>query len=736
MNKIIFALAFFFVIFLASAVCASSNWYLGISSHGATIEVFKGNAWLSFGTPYDYYYNDWYFFQQPWRYNYAGNWVNYDSGWYNFGADWFYSPYSYNYYSPSYYYHSGGWNYSPYWYSDPGITLYYNKYYPYYDPVIVPQSPYYYGGGVSYNPEKLAGCSEISLSAENAFINAGTTENVELKIQNNSTQDFKVSSIDAYIPSFDVEKSGLDYGSTVKAKTTAKVSLDLSASQASETQNFNAKFKVSGSFSDGLTYCSYSDIGVKEFNVQVNEASKAAKTQSAGTTFSASQPSAYAIVSPSTASTASNTWQSVEPDAPSNGIQQAEPQQETAFFQSNCNGLAIATEGISVESGGIAKKNFLLKNFGAEKFYIDSVEVNGSSGKFGVAPSYSPSFVFAGSESLIGVAVSAESVESDAVGSATVKVKGHYAGGVYCEAGPEEFYVFVEAVKKPACPNVSIKTPATVEAVGTAAAFSFTAENSADRQAIVSLSGKNLDVENNSFAIAPNTVAERAVLAENLSAEAGWVIFSISVPGSGCEYLQKTTKILGEKKAEAQGEGPGLVEGIELVSFTERADMNNSALIEVVLKNNSAENANVSLGIKGLPEGFYVRGIESVLPSGASRSFFIEVKTNNAQKGLSTGILEVVSGERVFERGVQFNVLGGISIEEPEEGTGETADQNTIIVPLQKIAASAFAVLSNNSLALGVLVLAILVIALLYVNAKETEKDMKNAEKWRGSNKE
>ena len=76
-NWIFLGLALLFLINTASA-----DLYLGYEDSDFYFEIYSGNTYSYVNTPYSYAYDDYYYFDYPYRVYSYGDYYNFDAGWY------------------------------------------------------------------------------------------------------------------------------------------------------------------------------------------------------------------------------------------------------------------------------------------------------------------------------------------------------------------------------------------------------------------------------------------------------------------------------------------------------------------------------------------------------------------------------------------------------------------------------------------------------------------------------
>lgn len=278
MKNWLFSLVSIALIFAMNTV--SAGLYVGYSNADFRFEIYRGNTYSYVGTPYTYAYNDYYYFDYPFRVYSNKTYHYYQPGWYGyegytFAPDlaydtyWTYAPdyylTNYTYYPADYYYYGGLWTYSPNWVSAYGPAYYGSYYFPPSQPTLV---------GQQFQPAKEASCNEAGILTNSVSVDAGETKRVTFYISNDSVKYLDAENVSVSIDAFGVHARNVKFDKTVRNGTLGKIEFDLHADKDVESETVDAEVRASATFKDG-TFCTGSDLN-KRFRVSVYAPRKAA----------------------------------------------------------------------------------------------------------------------------------------------------------------------------------------------------------------------------------------------------------------------------------------------------------------------------------------------------------------------------------------------------------------------------------------------------------------------------
>lgn len=671
----------------------NASWAFGYWDDDFYIELYSDSHWHYEYYPYSYYYDGWYYYDYPYRVYSSGTYYYYEPGWYSYDSYWAVAPdIYYDYYPANYYYYGGYWYSYPKWTYVYGPTYYGGWYYP----------CYYCSSGVGapYSYPQLASCSEASLYANDISIVAGDVKEATVWINNNSKMNFEVKSVSVYIDSFDVSKRDLRYDSTVRAGRSGEITFDLVADEDAEDDTVYVTVKVSGQFTDS-TYCSSSDIGEETFRVYLSEVPQSEAPQ---------QSDPGAVSSSSFQSSQQQGWYEVQPEEPETELEEPEePVEEPVVeLQGNCNALGINTESITVDAGESEYGDFYILNYSGLDFYINSVTVEEYSPNFSASGVVKDSVVYSDSRARVGVRIDAFPTEEDEAGTAYITVKGYFSSGMECTLDQKAFTVYINSTDDPIdFSGFRLNVPNVVR-INDYGYIEISVDNPIEREATIRIEGEDLEVSPTTIHILEMTLIERELYVSNLGGERGYIVYNIEMEGAN--FLQKYTRVEREVTEGEAVEEEG--SRFELVSYESRVEIEDSANVDVVLRNDSSETIEVRLGIIGLPQQFYVRSIVDELRGNEEKSYSIEVMGNDLQPGTYTGYLDIsFDGERItrkielYVEGEEGAAIGGEEAAEEEDGIS-AAPGNFV--------STAMLFLGNNAINFGLVLIALILIYLLY----------------------
>ncbi len=743
MRKIALVLLALFA-FAAAMANANADLVVGAGTSDLSFQIYKGNSWNYAPVPYTYNFGNWQYYEYPYRYFYDGDWHSFEPGWYYSYPGWYYAPPEwrqyYNYYPPDYYYNLGRWYYQPDWYSNYYITSYYtaknfysNYYAPYlpsyysYSPSYYPYNSYssygsatyaaYYApyapyrGTSSYGYPQIADCGEIALEARDIGIDAGETESAEVEITNNSRMDFSITSASVYIDSFDLQQRDLEYASSIAAGSKRSITFTVSADDDAKSAPVPANIQVAGQFADG-TSCNYDDIGKELFTVSVTAKPLMQEPEpvpeQTGFAYSSS------TIVPRNAET--STWHETYPAQAQQSLQSSNQMVRLSSPAAPlCSALGIVAENITVDAGSKAYKDFYIKNYSGEKFYIDGIEVKDYSDAFTAGRGLADSFIFENSTGKATVVVDALPSSKDTYATAAVRVDGHFESGNSCSI-TEQFYVYVETPGQPKCSAFKIEVPEEIT-FSNGAAARITIDNPLPESAAVAITARNAEVTPAFVRISPETYAERIIYVESIEGSTAWITYTASV--GGCAAVEKFTRVVGSGAGQAQ-------EAVEiaLISYPQEIAVEGSRELAVVVANSSGSAARVLAELTGLPQGFYVRNAEAEIAPNESRQISIVIFESGVADGMYSAVLRLSSDGFVLSRNVsviigsgQTGVSGTETAQPSGTGSGAGSTGSAAVGSISGALATAFVVVGNNALGLIGVVIVIVVAYALYRTA-------------------
>jgi len=536
-------------IFIANA--ASAGFFLGYYGDDFYFEIGSGNTYSYSATPYSYYYDDWYYFDYPYRVYSYGDYHYFEPGWYTYDDYFVSQPYSsyYSYYPSDYYYYNSYWNYYPGWVNSYAPTYYGAYYYPpaAYDVHYAPVGNYPETTGVltgqHYHPTQRADCGEVTLTTSTVRVNSGYETRTVFYINNYASMDLDIENVYVYVDGFDVDASNISHGGVVRSNSTEMIKFDTSAEYYVPSQSRRATINVTGTFRDG-TRCNAADLE-KDFYINVNGASYQEPQIEECLYGSGAYCNSQGSTSYTVARETQQEWVEIEPEP----LPEPEPVEtintyydEPQLPVANCNSLSLGEENMVVESGGSKTAYFTFRNYSTENFHIDNIEATDYSPDFGVEAYREISQVYSGQTTTVKVRVHGETNE-DSTGTAFITVNGHFNSGLTCTLASDTFYVRVNGKEERASLDViKVNNPAKVEVSGTAGFVSFQVDNPSDEIVAIRVYSNDVLVSPKEFRISPNSLAERLVTVNGLEEAEGTIFFDIQAEDR--EYLQKYTKLL------------------------------------------------------------------------------------------------------------------------------------------------------------------------------------------------
>jgi hypothetical protein len=116
----------------------------------------------------------------------------------------------------------------------------------------------------------LGECTGIELITKTINVDEGSDSSEIFKIKNNTDTDFRADGIDVSLASSMIRSGHVFYDSfNVDSGETLEVEVDVEAAEVNSDSTVTGTFRVSGYL--GNTYCTYSDIGQKSFNVNIKD---------------------------------------------------------------------------------------------------------------------------------------------------------------------------------------------------------------------------------------------------------------------------------------------------------------------------------------------------------------------------------------------------------------------------------------------------------------------------------
>ncbi|HIH10399.1 MAG TPA: hypothetical protein HA254_07085, partial [Candidatus Diapherotrites archaeon] len=371
---------------------ANAGLYVGYANSDFYFEVNYGGAYTYMRTPYTYAYNDYYYFDYPFRVYSTGAYNYYQPGWYAFDPYWSFAPpatLNYTYYPPSYYYYNSAWTYYPDWIHTYGPAYYGSYYLPPSQPTLV---------GQSYQPQKEAGCNEASIVSYTINLQPGEKRHATFRLDNNSRKFLDIENVSVSPNGFGIRISNVKFEKVVSNNSSGNIEFDVFADEDAPRGMQGATIEVAATFRDG-TFCPSPSIS-EDFTVDVaapqrpklqgSKPAPEAPTAKGSTSYLRPKDDSFAHFD----EIKNTNTQSQEQSVTIIVNQDNAGQDDTSVRQ--CSDLSMSGSGITVVSGQSATNYIQFRNFAAEDFIIDAVEPVSHSSAFTIEAGRDFRKVFAG----------------------------------------------------------------------------------------------------------------------------------------------------------------------------------------------------------------------------------------------------------------------------------------------------------------------------------------------------
>jgi len=688
--------------FILAMNTVSADIYLGYGNSDFYFEIYSGNSYHYADVPYTYAQNNYYYFDYPYRVYSSGTYHYYESGWYAYDDYWRFAPDNYSYYTyyPSnYYYYNYTWYYYPNWVTYYAPTYYGSYYYP-------PRTQATQVGQ-NYHYEETSNCGEVNIETSTVSVSAGQEKEVHFYIKNRGDYYFDVSSATVYIDSFGADAKNVRFDNVVRNNRTGDIEFTLYGASNAKTESVSGKVRVSGTFRDGK-YCSGSDLYSSfRVNVKGNTANTFSEPSNwtsgpntqgstAYTTAKETQQSGWTNVTPSV----TTTYTEPEP----NVVEYYAPAQKT---ETSCTGISIGKENVAVNSGSTKTVYFQFRNYGSEDFVIDEIEGIDYTPEFFIEATRDYGTISSGQIGAIKVKTLASETEKDVSGSAYIKLTGHYETGLVCTATSDNFYVRVNGEStENQLDNFVLDVPNLVEMEGNSGYIEISAENPSNEAVTIKVSSNNVLVSPKEFTISAKSTANRVIAINGFSENDAIVYFNIEAKSKN--FLQRYTKLAKPILFEEAEENEVIV-----AELTAQIEGNGLQKVNVVLANTSNKSTAVSIGLRGIPKEFNSETKTIVLDGLSERA--VEISFDAKEAGVFDAFLVVESFGK--EKNYAIKVIVPAEISESDSNTSE--NNNEELSGFEGAVATGFAIVSDNALTLGLLILIILGILLLIGGNKE-----------------
>ncbi|MBN2127022.1 MAG: hypothetical protein JW703_01355 [Candidatus Diapherotrites archaeon] len=716
MNLKYFLILAFFVLFVGNAF--ASNWYFGYGNGDYYFEISNNGSWHRTSTPYSFYYDGYYFFDNSFRYYYNGAYNYYPSGWYDLGA-WNYNPYTssgawtYNpwdgsyasYYSPYYYYWEYDWQYNPSW-----TNIYAGTYYNYYPSNYIPSGNYYgYNGqgyynsgdmtGSGYTYEQEASCSELYISSPSITINPNETKEIEINAKNNSDYYFYLSNATVYIDSWNVNAKVIKFDKEIANGKTGKIKIELTADEDAEKENTYLRIKLNGRFADTVN-CSSDDLQKKiSINVNGNSSTNSGNQTAYSYTYYGSYDS---YEEPGTWKDSSNYYFEEDEE------EIIEPELNDA---PNPNMVSIHTHSISVEAGKTAYTTFILQNMSSWDLLVDSVELEEQGNNYSAgAKMVDRILVPAKGFGSIQVNVSAQNVSEETVSYGRLIVNAHFREGtpVYTEEGVNVYISKKENVAefKEKIESFELIAPKEVN-YDSGAEFAVYLNNPFDSQARVYVSCDNCTLNKDKILIEGKEKKTEIIKVSGVSKDS---VITYSIRMSGKYFQNKLTNVnfIEEELIEEENNSDEKQGFVSIQKMNSVVNENNE-FIKITLKNYSNKEKEIELNFEEIKGKVLIDSMKIILKANESKELIIPFKVKEFTEGKAEIILLMNYDNGFDSRKIEF-------IE--EKTAKENNEESTA-----GLMGTAFTVLGNNTLLGLILIFITLIIFIAYKQYKKTKQE-------------
>lgn len=378
----------------------------------------------------------------------------------------------------------------------------------------------------------------------------------------------------------------------------------------------------------------------------------------------------------------------------------------------NCHSVYLDTHTVEVYEDGSTIESFYVRNNSGSRFTIEDVQVEKLYGSFtaSVYPSvddYDNDYIYSGDRKEMRVKFFGRSVSSTSTGKARLKVKGRLSNGDYCYFSGlyEDMSVKVKdrydngnsdngsGETGNDCADFTLTVPNEVSFSGNSGTIQFTVTNPLDKEADITLSGAGLTISQDSFTVGKNSTTTKSINVTS-DRDVAYVIYGTEI--SGCSIGNRTTKITFNS---GQGSGEGNEEvatEISVGSFPTSMNIGNSGNVAVTVTNESKGSVEVKFSLSGFPEDWEITGDTNTLAAGESAEMSATIKPKGT--GTFTGKMIVEGGGKRLERALTLTV--------------KPAQQDFI--------SSGLAMLSENAVVLGLVVIIIILVGMiLYIQARK-----------------
>ncbi|MCX8158580.1 MAG: hypothetical protein N3D73_02825 [Candidatus Diapherotrites archaeon] len=698
----------------------SDDWY---------IQVYSGDTWRTVSRPYDYHIEEWYYFSNPYRVYYLGNYYYFEPGWYSYNYYWRYNPWNiayYSYYPGTYYYVSGHWYYDPNW-------IYYPSYY-YTYPYSVTYNVYTYtsydnyvgsGIGYNYNYPQTSDCSDVKLVVDSISISEGETKKIIATINNQGYYNLEINNVYVTTGNPDIKALKVDYPDEVMGDGKGNLEITLKADDDTRNNTTYASLTISAQFKDGVICNKTSNFyiyanGSKEIFMKDDIENSISNNSGSATSYSYYIPkTGWEEI---TRQSEINYYNTIKNSNTQNQISQSlNFSPNTNITNSNINNntnsdeqivppttssISLSFDNVTIKNGQSVTKYLIIKNFYKESFIVEDISIKTTKNITAQVEDFS-NMVASGSTAYAKIKIRAAYIEEDSsIEDLTITVRGYFNNGFELSKDfTSTIYVIGE---KDTQPRLTIVESVKIIDYGI---ISLTLENSGRKTAELYIRGENLNVSLDKIILEPKRTAERTFKIYNLQGSKGYIFYELYYDGQKIAekvtYVEKVkTTNEGTNNQNTQGQTNETKRSIEVLEYENEVKLiDGKATLGLTVKNVSNDRKKFYLELVG-NENIVAEEKEILLESNESQSLEIKIheKEDLEINEYYTFLKITTDNDEVFKR---------IKIIKEKEAE--------IKSPLTTISAIAMSVITSNFF-LGLIAI-ILLIILLMITSPKKEKE-------------
>ena len=446
-------------------------------------------------------------------------------------------------------------------------------------------------------------CSGIAINVPDISIDEAKTTIRTLNVVNNTSLEFRINSSNLYIASSGLLRNAtIDSGIIVPPRGTRSISMRLDSEAVSQTTSSIARVGISGNLGD--TYCRESDIGLKSFNITVNN-------------------------------TASNNVYGEYYDGYYTDYSSA---------STECKLVEIEQKNVVVEENLNSKVTFSIRNNSTKRFEIieSRTTTNGAQVKIFSRDQY----IFPGQIGDVVLDIDAPNVTTESTFENIFKLRGKFSDGRVCsftDIGERKYTLTVlnsTASLSNFCGELSINTSSEVN-IENFGSFPFTIKNMTDKRADIFVEG-TVEAEPTMISLPPHTSISRDLIVRTTQAS-GEVIFRPVV--EGCGYPSQRVLIINNAR--------GRISSLKM-SVEKRVDENRGIVeLSIGVKNPTTKIFEGMIQVVGSNENILAKRLARLVPGENLIQVGVQMNSNPS-KVLFTSEEETVFVELEKTDGVGF----------------------------------------------------------------------------------